>query len=158
MPLESALYYSNDIQGSNSKGKREGSSVVIEFNHKVYSPTDDQRGIFTGSRVHSPVRIVKEIDTASPQLYQACAQGQTLDELKITWYRINPTGGEEQYFSHVFSGVKVASVEEILPNTKDPSKATQTHLEDVRFMYEKMTWTHVDGYEFEDAWKDAVLM
>lgn len=157
MPLECALYYSNGIAGSNTKGKREGSSVVVEFNHKVYSPTDDQRGIFTGARVHMPVRVVKEIDTASPQLYQACAQGQTLEELKVSWYRINPNGGEELYFSHTFTGVKVASVEEVLPNTKDPSKATQTHLEEVRFMYEKMLWKHEEGFEFQDAWKEAVL-
>lgn len=157
MPLESAIYYSNDIQGSNSKGAREGSSVVVEFNHKVYSPTDDQRGTFTGARVHEPVMIVKEIDTASPQLYQACSQGQTLDELKVTWYRINPNGGEEQYYSHTFEGVKVASVEEILPNTKDPAKEKQTHLERVTFLYEKMTWRHEDGFEYQDAWKEAVL-
>lgn len=157
MPLECALYYSDGIQGSNTKGKREGSSAVIEFDHKVYSPVDEQRGTFTGARVHTPVEIVKEIDTASAQLYQACAQGQTLDEIKVTWYRINRTGGEEQYFSHQFSNVKVASVEQILPNTKDPTKETQTHLERVRFMYEKMMWKHEEGYEFEDSWKEAVL-
>lgn len=158
MPLEGAIYFSNDIKGSNIKGKRDGSSVVIEFNHKVHSPVDDQRGMFTGARVHSPVRIVKEIDTASPQLYQACAQGQTLDELKVVWYRINPTGGEEQYFSHTFTGVKVASVEEILPNTKDSEKARQTHLEEVKFLYQKMLWKHEEGYEFMDDWREAVMM
>lgn len=157
MPLECALYYSNGIQGTNTKGKREGSSLIIEFDHKVFSPTDDQRGIYTGARVHTPVQVTKEIDTASAQLYQACAQGQTLDELKVVWYRINPQGGEEQYFSHTFTNVKVASVEQILPNTKDPTKATQTHLERVRFLYEKMVWKHEDGYEFQDAWKEAVL-
>lgn len=158
MPLECALYYSNDITGSNTKGAREGSSKVVEFKHRVYSPTDEQRGIFTGARVHGAVELIKEIDTASPQLYQACTEGQTLDELKVTWYRISPTGGEEEYYHHTLTGVKVASVEEMLPNTLDPSLEKQTHLERVRFLYEKINWKHLDGYEYEDAWKDAVKM
>ena len=129
MALEGALYYSNDIVGSNTKGGRDDSSAVIEFNHKVYSPTDAQRGIVSGARVHGAVEVIKEIDTASANMYKACCNGETLDELKIEWYRINKTGQEEAYFTHTLTNVKVASVEQILPNTKDKSKEQYRHLE-----------------------------
>ncbi len=155
MALEGALYYSNDIVGSNEKGGRDGSSAVIEFDHEVYSPTDTQRGIVSGARVHGNVVLTKEIDTASAILYQACCNGQTLDELKVEWYRINPMGQEELYFTHTLSGVKVAAVEQILPNTKDPSKEHFRHLERLKLLYERINWKHEEGYEFEDAWKDA---
>ena len=99
MALEGALYYSNDIVGANTKGGRDGSSAVIEFDHQVYSPTDTQRGIVSGARVHGNVELIKEIDTASANLYKACCNGETLDELKVEWYRISPTGQEEVYFT-----------------------------------------------------------
>lgn len=152
MPLESAVYYSNGIKGSNTKGGREDSSAVIEFDHEVYSPTDQQRGTVSGSRVHGAVNIMKEIDTASAPLYQACCSGQTLDELTVEWYRINPSGEEELYFTHTLSNVKVAAVEQVLPNTKDPAKEKQTHLEKLKLLYEKINWKHEEGYEYEDAW------
>lgn len=152
MALEGALFYSNDIVGSNTKGGRDGSSAVIEFNHEVYSPTDTQRGIVSGARVHGNVIITKEIDPASANLYKACCNGETLDELKIEWYRINATGQEEVYFTHTLSNVKVAAVEQVLPNTKDPSKEQYRHLERLKLLYEKINWKHEEGYEYEDAW------
>jgi type VI secretion system secreted protein Hcp len=152
MPLECALYYSDGIKGSNTKAERTDSSAVVEFDHEVYSPTDQQRGTVSGSRVHGQAKVTKEIDTASAPLYQACCTGQTLDELKIEWYRITPEGKEELYFTHTLSGVKVAAVEQILPNTKDPAKEKLTHLERLKLLYEKINWKHEEGYEFEDAW------
>ncbi len=152
MPLECAMTYSNDIVGSNTKGGRADTSAVIEFEHQVYSPVDEQEGTVTGSRVHKAASITKEIDTASPSLYQACCNGQTLDEIKIDFYKITPAGKEEIYYTITMNGVKVASVTDVLPNTKDPALEKQTHLERVRFLYEKINWKHADGYEFEDEW------
>jgi len=152
MALAGACYFSNDIVGSNTKGGREGSSAVIEFNHQVYSPTDAQRGIVSGARVHKAVEFIKEIDTASASLYKACCNGETLDEIKIEWFRINKTGQEEVYFTHTLTNVKVAAVEQILPNTKDPSKEQYRHLERLSLLYEQINWKHEEGYEYEDAW------
>ncbi|MEP0548450.1 MAG: type VI secretion system tube protein TssD [Rhodothermales bacterium] len=154
MALEAALYYSNDIVGSNTKGGRADSSPVIEFEHEVYSPTDDQRGIVSGARVHGNVILTKEIDTASANLYKACCNGETLDELKIEWYEISPTGQEQVYFTHTLTNVKVAGVEQILPNTKDPNKEKFRHLERLKLLYERINWKHEGGYEYEDAWTD----
>lgn len=154
MPLECALFYSNGIKGSNTKAGRNDSSVVIQFNHRVYSPTDDQRGIFTGTRVHAPAELVKEMDIATPLLYKACCDGETLDELQVRWYEIDPTvGNEVLYFTHTLKNVKVASVEDILPNTKTPAQETLRHLERVRLMYEEIEWKHEEGYEFADGWR-----
>ena len=156
MPLECAVYYSDGIKGANSKGGREDSSAVVEFEHEVSSPVDTQMGSVSGARVHGAVELTKEIDTASPSLYQACTTGQTLEELRVEWFRINPQGQEEVYFTHTLSGVKVTSVKELLPNTKDPSKEQYRHLERLRLLYEKINWKHEDGFEHQDAWAEAV--
>lgn len=154
MPLEGALTYSDGIKGSNSKKGRADTSVVTEFSHEVYSPVDTQTGRISGARVHRAVELVKEMDTASASLYQAACTGQTLGELKIDWYRINPAGQEEVYFTHTLTNVKVASVEQMLPNTKDPTKEQQTHLEKLRLLYEQIMWKHAEGFEWVDAWSD----
>ena len=154
MPVPAAITYSDGITGSNTIAGREGTSEVIQFQHTLQIPLDRQRGTVSGKRVHSPVTIVKEIDTASPLLYQACAEGKKLAELKIDWYRINEQGVEEKYFSHTLRDVKVAEVKAILPNTKDPKEETLTHLEEVKLMYEKIEWRHEEGYEYSDSWKE----
>lgn len=154
MPLECALTYSDGIVGSNTKGGRTNTSAVIEFEHKVSSPVDTQMGIVTGARVHDSVVLKKPIDTASPPLYQACCNGTTLESMKIDFYNITPEGQETIYYTITLSNVKVTSVKEILPNTKDPSLESQVHLEEVKLLYERINWMHHAGYEYEDAWVD----
>lgn len=155
MPLECAVYYSNDIQGQNTKGGRTGSSPVIEFEHEVYSPIDEQMGTVSGARVHKALTLKKPVDTASPPLYKACCNGETLDEVRIEWYEITPAGKEELYYTTTMKNVKVASVKDILPNTKDPGLEDQVHLEVVNFLYETINWKHEAGYEYEDGWAMA---
>ncbi|HET6568062.1 MAG TPA: type VI secretion system tube protein TssD [Rhodothermales bacterium] len=156
MPLESALFYDDavGITGNNSKRGREKSSVVIEYDHEVYSPVDEQRGIYTGARVHKAVELMKEIDTASPGLYQACCEGKNLPQVSIKWYEIDGTSADEvEYFETVLNNVKVVSVQQILPDTKETQNERKRHLEKVRFMYEEITWKHLEGYEYTDSWK-----
>lgn len=153
MALESALYYSDGIVGSNTKGGRADSSAVVQFSHEVYSPVDQQRGIPSGARVHGPVTIIKELDTADVALYQACCTGQTLEELRVEWFRINQTGQEELYFTHTIKEVKVASSEVLLPNTKDKDKEAYRHLVKLTLLYEEMVWKHEEGFEYADGWK-----
>ncbi len=154
MPVPAAIYYSNGIKGSNPIKGREDSSEVMEFDHNLRIPLDQHMGTIAGKRVHAPVTITKTIDTASPMLYQACAEGKTLDELTIEWYRINDQGVEELYFTHTLKKVKVSEVKAVLPNTKDPQKERLTHLEEVDLMYEQISWKHEEGYEYEDSWVD----
>ena len=48
----------------------------------------------TGTRMHSPMLIIKEFDCSSPYLYKAVATGQSLVSAEIKWYRINYSGQE----------------------------------------------------------------
>ena len=152
MALEAALYYSNGIQGANMKGGREGSSQVVQVNHRVDIPTDTQRGIPMSERRHGKVQLIVEADTAIPSLYQAVCRGEVLDELELKWYRITDDGLQEHYFSHVLSDVRVASVEMQLPDTQNPEFDETGHRVALELNYEKILWKHMEGFEFEDAW------
>src|SRR6056297_312547 len=120
MALECALKYSNGIQGANLKGGREGTTQVVQVNHRVDIPTDSQRGIPMSERRHGAMQLILEADTALPSLYQAVCRGEVLDELELVWYRITDEGLQEHYFSHVLSDVRVSAVEMILPDTQNP--------------------------------------
>ncbi len=144
MPQDCALYYSNGITGSNDKEDRQDSSIVIELNHKVYIPHDKSTGRFSGSRVHNPVILIKELDKATPSLYKACAEGERLDELVVNWYK-TVDGKDVLYFKTKLRQVRVVSVEDICPNTKDPTQDSKQHLEKLELAYTQIEWEFVDG-------------
>ncbi len=157
MPTPAYIWIKDD-QGSDIKGSvaiagREGSCEVMEFAHDLHIPTDPHTGKLTGVRMHNPIMITKSYDAASPYLYKACCEGQTLKEVTIKWYAIDDTGSEKEYFIHKLGDVKVSSMKANMPNTKDPAKERYVHLEEVALVYGKITWTYVEGsIEYMDSW------
>ena len=139
------------IEGSCEYEGREGTILVQSVDHTVEIPTDS-RGISTGRRVHRPMSITKEIDAATPMLYQALCTGERLTEVTLDWYRVEESGGEELYYTVYMQNVLINKVHPWMPNTLDPNQAGFRHMEDVSFMYEKIRWTwELDGIEYEDT-------
>ncbi len=116
------------IPGSCTAAGKEGTSVVVSFEHDVHIPLDTA-GQPMGVRVHQPLSIVKLIDKASPLLYQALVTGERL-VVELKWYRIDPTGGEEHYFTTKLEDAIIVAI--------NPSLL---HMEDVSFTYRKIIWT-----------------
>ncbi|PXZ05791.1 Hcp family type VI secretion system effector [Gilliamella apicola] len=142
-----------DIKGSVTVVGREGSVEVVEFDHKVYIPTDGNTGKLTGTRVHKALEFVKEVDASSPYLYKAVTTGQNLKSVEIKWYKINDAGQEVEYFNTLMDGVKVVSIKPEMHNIKDPTKEQYNHLERIELRYEKITWTYKDGNIIHsDSW------
>jgi len=54
---------------------RGGSAPVLAFDFGVESPRDAATGQASGKRQHSPITIVREVDSASPLLYAGLAAG-----------------------------------------------------------------------------------
>lgn len=146
----------NAVQGSVNVAGREGSIEVLAFDHQLRIPTDNDTGELTGTRKHEPFVITKAYDAATPYLYKACSNGQTLQNLVLSWYKIDETGTEVEYFRHTLEGVKVTSVKPSMANVKDLDKERYPHLEDVSIRYQKVTWTFLDGnIEFSDSWVEG---
>ena len=146
----------NDVQGSVSVSGREGSIEVLAFEHQLRIPTDGDTGELTGTRKHEPFVITKAYDAATPYLYKACSNGQTLQSLVLSWFKIDETGTEVEYFRHTLEGVKVTSVKPVMANVKDLEKERYPHLEEVAIRYQKVTWTYLDGnIEFSDSWVEG---
>lgn len=160
MPIPAYMWITddtgNEISGSVTIADREGSVEVLAFEHELRIPTDRDTGMLTGTRKHEPFEVTKAYDASSPYLYKACSNGQTLREIRVSWYTIDDTGMEKEYFRHVLEDVKITSVRPQMHNVKEVDKERYPHLEHLKCRYGRITWTYVDGnIEFTDSWTEG---
>ena len=155
MPAHMTLEGENQgsIEGSCDMQGREATILIEAMNHEVRIPRDPQTGLSTGKRIHNAFSVVKVFDKASPKLYQALCTGEHMQNVTLKWYRIDPTGQEEHYFTHTLEDAIIVSVRPWMPNCLDAATESYTHMEEVMFTYKKIRWTwEIDGIEAEDSW------
>ncbi|MGL4605644.1 MAG: Hcp family type VI secretion system effector [Iodobacter sp.] len=145
-----------DIKGSVTVQGREGSVELTAFEHRVNTPTDNNTGKLTGTRIHHPLVFTKEFDASSPYLYKAVTSGQNLKSIEIKWYQIDDAGNEKEYFNMMLDNVKIVGVSPVMHNIKDPAREKYNHLEAVEVRYEKITWKYLDGNIIHsDSWVEG---
>ena len=156
MPAHMELEGENQgkIEGSSTQQGREKTILIEAMNHRVRIPRDLQTGLPTGKRVHEALTVTKVYDKSSPKLYQALCTGEHLKDVVIKWYRIDPTGQEEHYFTHTLTDAIIVEIKPWMPNCLDSATESFSHMEDVSFTYRKIRWTwEADGIEAEDDWE-----
>lgn len=142
-----------EIKGGCDQSGREGSILVQAVAHTIEIPSDPQSGMPVGKRVHRPLIITKTIDPASPQLYFALTHGEMMT-VKLDWYRIDPSGTEENYYRTELEDAILVSVREYFPCVFDAETEQYQHMEELALTYRKIRWSHLaDGKESEDDWK-----
>jgi len=141
------------MDGSCDQQGREGTILCQAFDHEISIPRDPQTGLPVGKRLHKPMVITKMYDKSSPKLNQALTSGEQL-QVELKWYRIDPTGVEEHYYTIRLEEAILVSMKAWTPNCLDPLKEGFSHMEDAAFTYSKIIWTwEPDGIETEDSWK-----
>jgi type VI secretion system secreted protein Hcp len=140
-----------DIRGSVTQKGREGTIALYSVSYGVETPIDSASGVATGKRQHQPIRIVKEVDQTTPQLFQALVTNETLTA-KIEFWR--PLADGSGTLANVFtitltnaliSSIKVASAEA-------PDSEEFEELEEVQLVYQKIEVTWVGGKTAADDW------
>lgn len=140
--------------GEDDQKGRENSSLVQEFGSNVLIPTDPQTGQASGRRRHEPIVFTKRIDKASPKLLQALATGETLTEVRFEFYRVDPMGGQQKYYTIKLEQAVLVDIKQWFPITADHTRANYSHLETVSLTFRKIIWTWVDGgIESQDDWQ-----
>jgi len=158
MPMPFHMLITGTTQGNISEGAcamtgREDTILCQALDHEVSIPRDIQSGLPTGKRMHGALSVTKVFDKSSPKLYQALCTGERLTDVTLKFYRINPTGNEEHYFTIKLGEAITVGVKPWIPNCLDPTKESFTHMEDVAFTYQDITWTwEIDGIEAQDSW------
>lgn len=139
------------IVGSCLIPRRLGSIELKSFSHGVNIPVDPSGGKLTGTRIHSPITIVKEFDKTTPILYRSVCEGRVLKKATIKMYRIIESGIESEYFNIILDNVKITTVSPYLA----PGGVSSTHLETLKLRYEAITWKYTDGnIIYRDSWNN----
>ncbi|MFH1860227.1 MAG: type VI secretion system tube protein TssD [bacterium] len=156
MPLPAYMDLGGDIPGSVQVKGRENQVEVLEFQHRVYMPTDVKDGTAAGTRKHESLTVSKNFDKSSPKLYQYLCNGKKIPQILIHWYMIDAVGQETEYFTHKMENARIVAIKPWMPDVDNKEKETYKHREDIEFRYEKITWTYVDGnVEFSDSWLEG---
>jgi type VI secretion system secreted protein Hcp len=143
------------IEGTCDMEGREGTIIVYAMNQDIHIPIDPQSGDTSGKRIHGPLTVVKEFDKASPKLYQALCTGEHM-KAALKWYRIDPGGHEEHYFTHNLDHAILVTIKPYFPIAFLEENEPYRHMEEISFTYRNIKWTwEPDGVESEDSWLAA---
>ena len=146
------------IKGSVIQKGREDSIAVIAVSHSIVSPRDPQSGLPTGQRMHKPFVFTKELDKATPVLYNVLCTNENLSEAVFKFWtpQIRATSGvgsEVQHFTIKLTNANIASLDFRMANIRHPDLVKFTEYEEVALTYEAIEWTWNDGgIMAHDSW------
>jgi type VI secretion system secreted protein Hcp len=75
-----------------------GRMAAIRFSGEIASAVDTTTGQASGKRQHQPFVVTRELDEASPQLFQAAATNETLQSVLLELLKTEIGGGTETVF------------------------------------------------------------
>jgi type VI secretion system secreted protein Hcp len=144
-----------EYPGSSEKEGREDTSDVFEIEHHLHQPVEPTNGQATGVRVHSPLRVVKVIDKASPGFHKALCTGQNLKQVEARFYRIDPsTRSEAEYYRITLKNARIVDIQPYMPMSFVPANESYRHMEQVSFVYEEVEWNWLPDSVVEvDKWR-----
>jgi type VI secretion system secreted protein Hcp len=73
------------LKGESIKKAGENPKVLLSFEYGLQSPIDAGAGKPKGPRTHSPITVTREVDAASPLLWQALCTNEALESVKFTF-------------------------------------------------------------------------
>lgn len=144
-----------EYPGSSEKEGRADTSDVFEIEHHLHQPVEPTTGQASGVRVHSPMRVVKLIDKATPGFHKALCTGQNLKEVTLEFFRIDPETREEaKYYTIVMRNARIVDIRPFMPMSFLPQNESYRHMEQVSFVYEEIEWNWMPDSAIEmDKWR-----
>ena len=149
------------IDGSVTQKGREKSIAIIAVQHQIVSPRDPATGMPSGKRQHKPFVITKELDKATPLLYNALVNNESISEWSLKFYTpgtaaAKNVGKEQNHYTVKLTNATVASIDFHMENTRRPDGREIPEYEKVAFTYQKIEWSYDDGdgaRQADDDWE-----
>ncbi|WP_438022250.1 type VI secretion system tube protein TssD [Sorangium sp. So ce233] len=149
------------IDGSVTQKGREKSVAIIAVQHQIVSPRDPATGMPSGKRQHKPFVITKELDKATPLLYNALVNNESISEWELKFYTpgtqaTKNIGKEQNHYTVKLTNATVASIDFYMENTRRPDAREIPEYEKVAFTYQKIEWSYDDGdgaRQADDDWE-----
>ena len=140
------------FKAETTQGLAKNKIAGLRFSYEVASARDKATGQASGKRQHSPVKMVKAIGAATPQIFQALVNNEVLDDVKFEFQRTNANGEEEIYYTITLTNARVASVRQFtndeLAAAGAPAKGKSSdpmELEEVSFVFQKIEVESKEG-------------
>ena len=125
------------IKGS-KQGSFKGNSLHpkridwIEFDDIVVGEAiDPATNQMTGRRAHNPIKIVKQIDSATPQLFQACQTSEQLVEVIVELVAVTSGGGEQINCRYRLRDAAILDIRQHLPPPGQHGDGHKRPLQDI---------------------------
>jgi type VI secretion system secreted protein Hcp len=141
------------IDGDCTRKGFEKTSLVFSYQSEITIPTDQHTGLATGNRWYKPFRITKEVDSASPQLFQACCTGEHLKSVLLTLVNINKTGTEQVYYTVTLTDATIVNIKQMKLETFRDQTAKVPDLEEIEYRFRQITVEHkIAAKSASDDW------
>jgi len=125
--------------------------AVYSLTQELKVPFDAATGQITGKRQHSPVTIVKELDTSSPLFFNAAASNEILKSVTCTLYHLTAVGEFRAYYKITLTNATVVEIRDSGDGVN--GTAQRDERERISFSYQKITLTNLDsGTSASDDW------
>jgi type VI secretion system secreted protein Hcp len=119
---------------------------VRGFMHTMEYPFDMRENKGRGEPVHGACSVTKEIDKASPKIFEALAKKKKVKQVEIEFWRDNPSeGGSEKYFTILLKDCRVVHAKPYMPTPTHGAADSMSHMEEVGFAYRQIEWTWLSG-------------
>jgi type VI secretion system secreted protein Hcp len=133
------------LPGSSLDQKHKDWCDIRGFSHEMSYPFDMRENKGRGEPVHGAFTLLKEMDKASPKLYEALAKKKKINKVEFEFWRDKPgEGGSEKYFSIVLTDCRVVSAKPYIPIGAEVEDLPP-HVEEIGFAYRKIDWTWLSG-------------
>lgn len=131
-----------EFRGSVTLKGREGRMAVLESSHEVMVPVDGASGLAAGRAEHRPFIIVKEIDQATPALYQALIDGELLEEAELQYWapKGRSAGAEAVRYTVLLRHARLTGIRFVQPDVLDPDLRAFPEAEELSLVYEQIEW------------------
>jgi len=134
-----ATRYIITVEAEFSQQGAVGPFEIYNWGQEIIAPIDAASGLPTGKRQHKPFVITKELDAASPLLYQALVTNETISSLTVRVFKQSKSPRNLAFV------IKLANARVIgVSKTADADKKTDGfELEKLQFVYQSIEWTDV---------------
>ncbi|MFW9855046.1 MAG: Hcp family type VI secretion system effector [Candidatus Thorarchaeota archaeon] len=123
------------IDGESKDANHQNWIEVLSYSHNIQGSYDVSTGRATGVVKHSPLRITKTVDKATPIITQKCAIGASIPAVTLEFW----SGGSS---SHKFLMIELQNV--IITSVQSYGLVDDHPTETISFNYEKIQWTYTE--------------
>jgi type VI secretion system secreted protein Hcp len=142
-----------EIKGDVVQAGREDSILDKRYGYSVSASYDAASGLPSGKRQHRPIQILKEIDSATPLLFNALTNNETLTSVEIRFWKASGSGAEVQFYTIELVNAHIVSIIPSSSSADDDSLPIPAR-ETINFTFEKIIMTIEDGgISSEDDWE-----